>query len=77
MLDLCVSYNPLFTGKDELVGGVSTNNNSTSTIFYAFTPALSQVFAPAQVPTPAPGPSSRYRDKNLQRAIKLALKLFV
>ena len=76
MAGLGTCYNPLLGGKDKLAGA-PTEGNSTPAISRAPTPALAQ--APASTPAPALalGPPGRYTDKDLQRATKLALKLFV
>ena len=74
-------------------GGAPTNNSGTPvpipavsrtpTPASAQTPVLTEAPAPAQTlaaaPAPAfvPGPPGRYMDENLQKATKLALKLFV
>ena len=63
----------------------------TPAVSYASTPTPAQTSVPAEAPAPAqafdpifasasasiPGPPKRYTDKNLQRATKLAQKLFV
>ena len=59
--------------------GIPTNDSSILVPI----PAVSRVYtpAPAQTSTPAPasvpGPLGRYTNEDLQRATKLALKLFV
>ena len=61
------------------VGGAPTNNNGTSKP----TPAIfcASTLTPAQVSVPTPTLAldllGRYMDKNLQKATKLALELFV
>ena len=68
-----------------------TNNSGTfnlkTAISYVFTFALTQIPIPIKFPILAPAPTStfasspdfigKYTDENLQRATKLALKLFV
>ena len=63
-------------GKDELAG-VLTERNSTLAVFHAPTPAPAQALAPAPAPASVSGPPERYTNKDLKRATKLALKLFV
>ena len=68
-------------------GGASINDNGTSkptpAVSRASTPAPAQTPATAQAPAPTlalasvPVPLERYTDKDLQKAIKLRLKLFV
>ena len=64
-------------------GGAPTNDNDTPkptpAVSRALTPAPAQALAPTPAPVSSsvPGPPGRYTDKNLQRATKLALKLFV
>ena len=74
-------------------GGASSNGSDTSvstpgasytpTFVPAQIPVPTEASAPTQVLTPTPalasalGPPGRYTDKNLQRATKLALELFV
>ena len=69
--------NPLPAGKDELAGaalGAPTNDNGTS----SHTSAVSRVPTPAPAPPLAPAELvAKYTDADLQRATKLALKLFV
>ena len=62
--------NPLLGGKNELAGA-PIEGNSTSAI------SCASIFAPILAPALASGPPKRYTDKNLQRATKLALELFV
>ena len=66
---------PLPCGKDELARETLTESSGTPTptfaISRALTPTLAQVFALIL------GPPSRYTDKDLQKAIKLPLGLFV
>ena len=61
--------------------GAPTNGSGTSkptpAISRAPTPAPAQASAPIPTPASALGPPGRYTDKNLQRATKLALELFV
>ena len=80
MASLCTRRNPPFSGKDKLVGAL-TKGNSIPTVFRASTLALVQAPAPtltsASAPASAPGPLRRYIDKELQRATKLALELFI
>ena len=67
-------------------GGTFIDNsnipNLTSAVFCITTSALVQIPIPAQAPvftltfTSALGPPRRYTNKNLQKAIKLALKIF-
>ena len=64
-------------GKDELAEETATDGSSTSIISRILTPALSQVFALTQAPASAIDPPDRYRDENLQKTTKLALKSFV
>ena len=66
-----ICRNPLRGNKDELAGGVPTDVSGT----LVPTPAVSQASTLASAS--APGPSERYTDEDLQRAIKLALELFV
>ena len=64
-------------------GGAHTNDSGTPKLTIAVsripTPAMAQAPAPTPVPALASvsGPPGRYMDENLQRATKLALKLFV
>ena len=64
-------------------GGAFTNNSNTlnpiPAVFYTFILASAQVFAftPASASVSGPLPLGRYTDKNLQKTIKLAPKLFV
>ena len=53
----------------------SGTSKLTPTIFCAPTPAPPQ--APAPAPASVLGPPGRYTDKDLQKATKLALELFV
>ena len=62
MVKTCTRYN---------AGGALTNSSGTTKP----TPAVSYTFTPAFVS--ALGPPERYTDKDLQRATKLALELFV
>ena len=71
MAGLCTRYNPPSGDKNELASGAFTNNSGTPVP----TPAVFQ--APTPAPASAPGLPERYTDKNLQKATKLALKLFV
>ena len=66
--------NPLPIGNNELAGATSTKRNGT----------LTPTFIMSHVPTPAPAPllastkvMAKYTNADLQRATKLALKLFV
>ena len=72
MADLHTCHNLFFDGKDEFAGA-STEKNSIPAVFRATTFALAQVsaFILASIPL------ERHTDKNLQKATKLALKLFV
>ena len=56
-------------------GGAHTNNKGIPIP----TPAVSCILTPTPAPALAfvPGPPERYTDENLQKAIKLALELFV
>ena len=78
MASLCIHCNPLLGGKSKLAGALTKGNN-TPAVSRAPTPAPTQAFAPTPAPASAsvPGPPGRYTDKNLQRAIKLALELFI
>ena len=62
-------------------GGAPINGSSTlepiSAVSCASTPILAQVFTSTPAPASVPGPPGRYTNKNLQRATKLALELFV
>ena len=76
MAGLRTRRNLLLSGKNKLAGAPTKGNSTPSpspVVSQAQTPAPAQ--APA--PTPAPGPPGRYTDEDLQRATKLALKLFV
>ena len=66
MIGLRTRCNPPFGDKNKLAEAL-TKGNSTLAVFRAFSPT----------PASAPGLLWRYRDKDLQRATKLALKLFV
>lgn len=70
-----------FIVKDELAKNISIKDSNTITpfltIFWAETPAFTQVFIFAQALTSAPGPLGMYTNINLQKAIRLALELFV
>ena len=62
--------NSLPTGKEKLIGGaleapIEGSNISTATL------------ATSPAPAPTSGPPGLYTDVNLQRATKVALKLFV
>ena len=63
--------NPSTGSKDELVSGAPIDNSGTPkptpTVFYPLTLA----------PASASDPPGRYTNKDLQKATKLALKLFV
>ena len=63
--------NLLSGDKDELAAGAPTDVSGTPVP----TPAVSQ--APTPAPASAPDPPGRYTDEDLQRATKLASKLFV
>ena len=78
MAGLRTRRNPLFGSKNELARAL-TNGNSTSAIFYAPISTPTQALAPtfASAAVSISGLSSRYTDKDLQRATKLTLKLFV
>lgn len=75
MLGLCTYYNLAIISKDELARESFTKNSniffSISVIFYIF------ISTPAQIFTSTSGLLSTYTDINLQKSIKLALKLFV
>ena len=75
-----IRRNPLLGGEDELAGA-PTKGNSIPAVSCASTPAPAQapapISAPAFAPASAPSPPERYTDEDLQRATKLALKLFV
>ena len=68
-------------------GGAPTNDNGTPepipavscvpTPMSAQTPASTQIPAPTPAPASVSGPPGRYTDEDLQKATKLALKLFV
>ena len=68
--------NLLFSGKDKLTGAL-TKGNSTSAVSCAPTFALAQTHASTPTPASTPGLLGRYTDKDLQKAIKLAIELFV
>ena len=72
MAGLRTCRNPLFGGKNELAE-IQTKEKSTLAIFRAPTFTLAQV----STPTPAPGLLERYTNKDLYRATKLTLELFV
>ena len=62
----------------ELTGEARTKGSDipspSPTAFRVPTPVPAQAL---EAPAPAPGPPGRYTDKDLQKAIKLALELFV
>ena len=62
--------------KDELAK-VPIEGNGILAIFYALTLALARASAYTPIPVLALGPQARYIDKDLQRATKLALELFL
>ena len=68
-------HNLLPAGKNELAGGALFEASDT----LIPTPSASHApsLTPAQDPTPAPGPPGMYTNVDLQRATRLALKLFV
>lgn len=70
-----ICYNPACFGEDEIAKNISTKGNNTLTsfpaIFWAQTPAFAQVFASIL------GLLGMNTDICLQRAIRLALKLFI
>ena len=68
--------NPPPTGKDELAGGAPRAPTKGSGIPTPIS-AASRALTPAPAPTFAPGLPGLYTDMDLQRATKLALKLFV
>ena len=76
MAGLYTRCNPPLGGKNELAGA-PTKGNSTPAVFRAPTPALAQAPAPILALASTPDPQGRYTDKDLQRATKLALELFV
>ena len=54
-------------------GGAFTNNSA----IFVLTSAVSYTSTSALAPTSVPGPPEKYMYKNLKKAIKLALELFV
>ena len=70
--------NPLFIGKDELIG-----DTPKASIKGSDTPIPIPAISKTSTPTPTPafafvlGLVGRYMNEDLQRAIKLALELFV
>ena len=74
MASLRTYRNPFFCGKDKLAKA-PTKEDSILAISHAPILALAQAFASA--PASTLGPPERYIDKDLQKATKLALKLFV
>ena len=88
MIGPWICRNPPSTGKEELTRntpGATTKSNGTPTTKGSGTPTSTPATSRASTPTPASAPASapifdplgRYTDKDLQRATKLALKLFV
>lgn len=73
MASPCICRNLHLAGKDQFTEQVFIDGSDIPVIFYVFIPI------PPQAPTPASAPGSlgRYTDENLQKATKLALKLFV
>ena len=80
MAGLRIRRNPPLSGKDELAGA-SIERNSTSSPFSVVSQASTPAPAQASILTPASalpsGRPGRYTDKDLQKAIKLALESFV
>ena len=76
MAGLRTRRNPPLGGKNEFAGAPN-KRNSTPVVFCAPIPAPAQAPASTSAPASAPGLLGRYMDKNLQRATKLALELFV
>ena len=74
MAGLRTRCNPLFSSKDEFAKA-STKENSTSPL--SLVQAPTQVFALTSASAFASSLLERYMDKDLQRATKLALKLFI
>ena len=81
MIGLQTCRNPVPAGKDELTEKVLIKGSGTSTfipaVLYTPIPILPQVPALVQALALTPGLPSRYTDEDLQRATKLALKLFI
>lgn len=81
MIGLYIYCNPTPVGEDELAKDVFIKDNNTlilsPTIFWAQTSALIQVPAPSQNSALILGPLGMFTNVDLQRATKLALKLFV
>lgn len=79
--------NPTLVREDEFIKINSTKNSNTSIFFLAISsiqtlaptqsPALAQFSAPVQAFASAPGLLGMYINIDLQRVIKLVLKLFI
>lgn len=72
-LQICHNLGPI--GENKFAGGATTKGSNTSMAFLAQTSPPSQALALA--PTFTLGPLSIYTNINLQRTIRLTLKLFV
>lgn len=73
MARLNTRCNLLSIGKDKLVGKAPFKDSDISTLIFATSKAPTLVFTPVF----ALGLLGRYTDKDLQRATKLILELFV
>lgn len=75
MVSKCICCKPAFIRKDKLVGGISLKDSNTfipsPTIFWV------QTATPAQAFTFVSNLPDMYTNVNLQKAIKLTLKLFI
>lgn len=75
MAGLYICRNPALIEEDKLVESIPTKGSNIPTLFLAN--FCAQIPAFAQALTPALGLLSRYTNVDLQKATKLALKLFV